>query len=210
MMDVKAAVGFVSAGSRAHVDVRAAGRSLLRIVHRSIHANFLNRFRSRCGQRLSDGQIRRCRGLNHPDARAGHQGDPGIVHNPGGSHLAGALAIEDVAGVHSIQQKTVAGVTLAIGPDRLVAQAGVGAAAAGKFRIDTGRKNGEPRKAARGQGNGLNLGLIKNVAVGGINGIHQRRFLLHRDRSADLPDFQRDVYRGGTIGLHQNRRNGIG
>ena len=76
--------------------------------------------------------------------------------------------------------------------------------AAGKFRIDAGRKDGEPREAARGQGDGLDLGFFQNVAVGGINGIHQRRLILHRDRCAHLPDFQRRVHRGGAIGLHQN------
>ena len=41
-MDVGLPVNVIRAGGSAHVDVRAARRSLLRVIHRSVHANFLN------------------------------------------------------------------------------------------------------------------------------------------------------------------------
>ena len=62
--------------------------------------------------------------------------------------MAGALAVEQIAGIDSIQKKRVAGVALAIGPDWLIAQAGVRAGAIWQFRIHTGRENGQPRETS--------------------------------------------------------------
>ena len=130
----------------------------------------------------------------------------GIVHDAGRGHLAGALAVEQVAGVDAIQQKAVAGVALAIGPDRLIAQAAVGAGAAGQFGIHSGRKNGQSGEAARGQRHGVDLLLFQNVTVGGVDRIHQR-VRLHLNHRAHLADRQRGVDRRGAVGLHRDGRN---
>ena len=58
-MDVRLAVDVVGAGRSAHVDVRAARGALLRVIHRGIHAKFLNRFGSGRRQRLPDRQVGR-------------------------------------------------------------------------------------------------------------------------------------------------------
>ena len=60
-----------------------------------------------------------------------------IVYDARGCYLTGAFTIEEIAGVDSIEQKTVAGVTLTVGPDGLVAQTAIGSRAAGKFRVHT-------------------------------------------------------------------------
>src|SRR6202167_2652516 len=58
-MQVGGAVDCVGARGGAHVNVRAAGGALLRVVHRSIDANLLNGFRGGSGERLTDGEIGR-------------------------------------------------------------------------------------------------------------------------------------------------------
>src|SRR5258708_35838689 len=135
---VSAAMKNVRAGSGAHINVRAAGGTLLGVIHAGIHAQFLDRFRSGSWQRLPDGEIRRCGALNHGGAGAGGAADAGVGDHPRGSPGTGALAIKKIAGVDTIQQKRVAGVALAVGPYRLVAEPGVGAGAAGKFGSDAG------------------------------------------------------------------------
>src|SRR5580700_4938862 len=60
-VNVSAAVNGVGAGGGAHVDVRAAGGSLLRVVHGGVDAKFLNGFWCGGWQGLADGQIRRRR-----------------------------------------------------------------------------------------------------------------------------------------------------
>src|ERR1700693_797839 len=117
--------------------MRAAGRTLLSVVHAGVDAQFLNAFGCGSWQRLTDGQIRRSGALYHSCAGAGGTAYAGVIHYACGSYLAGAFAVEEIAGVDSIEQKTVAGVTLAVGPDGLIAQAAVGAGAAGKFRVHT-------------------------------------------------------------------------
>ncbi len=112
----------IGAGGRAHVDVRAAGRSLLRIVHGRIHAQFLNGFGSRRRQRLADRQINRRRALDRGCRSAVGIRHTGVVYDAGRGHLAGALAIEQIAGIDAVEQETVAGIALAIGPDGLIAQ----------------------------------------------------------------------------------------
>ena len=130
-MNVSAAVKRVRAGRGAHVDVSATGGSLLRVIHGSVDAKFLNRLRSGRGQCLANGEIRRCRALKDFRRGAARAGNAGIVHNPCRRDLACALSIEEIAGVDAIQQKSIAGVALAIGPDRLIAQSGVHTGAVG-------------------------------------------------------------------------------
>src|SRR5208282_1553326 len=129
-MPVGFAVNGVGARSRAHVDVSAAGGALLRVVHRSVHAHLLNRLRSRSGQRLADGEVDGSGALNRSGARTGDSSHTGVVDDAGRGDLACALAVKQIAGVDSVQQETVAGIALAIGPDRLVAESAVGAGAA--------------------------------------------------------------------------------
>jgi hypothetical protein len=66
---------------------------------------------------------------------------PGVVYDSGRSYLAGALAVEQVAGIDAVQQEAVAGVALAV--TKWVDCPGtVGAGAAGQFSI-TQEKNGQ-------------------------------------------------------------------
>src|SRR5258707_2300113 len=46
-VNVGPAVNSIGSGGSIHIDVGAAGRTLLRVVHRSVHVEFLNRLR--CG-----------------------------------------------------------------------------------------------------------------------------------------------------------------
>ncbi len=139
--------------------MRAAGCALLGVIHRCVDADLLNGFRSGRGKRVADGEIDRGAGLNHAAAaRIAHAG--AWAHAVGG-HLAGALAVEQVAGVDAVQQKAVAGVALAVGPDGSVAQAGVDAGATGQFGIDAGREDSHPGKAAGGQRDRLDLRSIE-------------------------------------------------
>ena len=80
-VNVQIAVNDVGAGGGAHVDVRAAGGTLLRIVHGSVYAKFLNGFRGGRRQGLADRQIRRCRALNYFRGGAGRAGNASVVHN---------------------------------------------------------------------------------------------------------------------------------
>ncbi len=56
-MAVELPVNVVRARGRAQVDVSAAGRSLFGVVHRSVHAHFLNGFGRRRGDRLADREV---------------------------------------------------------------------------------------------------------------------------------------------------------
>ena len=58
-MDIGLPVKVVGARGRAQVDVRAAGRPLLRVVHRGIHADLLDRLRSWRRDRVADREIDR-------------------------------------------------------------------------------------------------------------------------------------------------------
>ena len=63
-------------------------------------------------------------------AAAGAGWTPVMLMTRERGHLAGALAVEEIAGVHAIQQERVGSIALAVGPDGRVAQAGVRARAA--------------------------------------------------------------------------------
>ena len=52
------------------------------------------------------------------------------------AHLAGGVSVEQVVGADAVQGEAVAGVAVSVGEDRLVAQAGVGAGAAEKIRVN--------------------------------------------------------------------------
>ena len=104
-VDVGRAVIFVGARGGAQVDMRARGRTLLRIVHRCVDPDFGNGFRRGRGNGVADREINRGRRLDDAAAAAGAGLHAGRVDDARRSHLAGALAIEQVAGVNAIQQK---------------------------------------------------------------------------------------------------------
>ena len=205
-MQVKVAVDRVGAGSGAHINVRAAGGTLLSVVHRGVDANLLNGFRGGSGKGLSDGEIGRCGALNHAAITAGSSTDARIVHNACGGHLAGALTIEQILGIHAIQQKGVAGIALSVGPDGLIAQAGVRARTGWELGAHSGRKNGQPGEATGWQWNGFELRFVENIAIRGVHGVEQRGFL-DGDGRSDLADFQCGVQAYGAIGLNQDGGN---
>ena len=109
-------------------------------------------------------------------------------------------------GVDPIQQKSIAGVALAVGPDRLIAQATVGPRAAGEFCIYSGRKNGESGEAACGQRYGVDLCFVQDVTVRRIDGIDQR-LGLDFDHRSHLAHRKGRVDRRGAVGLHRDRWN---
>src|SRR6202007_1650863 len=109
-MNVATAVEGIGARGGAHVDMSTAGRALLRVVHRGIDADLLNGLRGRRRDRLTDRQVDESRALNWRCAGAGRIRHAGVVHDASRCDLAGALAVEQVAGVDAIYQKTVAGI----------------------------------------------------------------------------------------------------
>src|SRR5208282_4551711 len=119
-IDVSAAVETVGAGRCAHVNVGAAGGTLLGVVHGGIDAKFFDGFGRGSGKRLADGEIGRSCALKRFGSRAGNAGgaaDTGVVDDASGSDLAGAFAVEEIAGVDAVEKESVAGVALAVGPD---------------------------------------------------------------------------------------------
>src|SRR6202040_4354786 len=64
-MDVRATMDGVGAGRGAHVDMRAAGGTLLSVIHTGVDAQFLDGFRRGSRQRLSNSEIRRRGALDH-------------------------------------------------------------------------------------------------------------------------------------------------
>ena len=198
-MNVRVAVECVGSRLGAHVQVRARGRPLLRVVHRGVHAHLFNGFRRRAGDGVADGKINRCAALDDAPGRA--IAAARVVHHAERGHLAGALAVEQVRGVHPIQQKRIGSIALAVGPDGRVAQAGVDAGAAGQLGAHARGLNRQPGKAAGCQRRQVDLRVVQNVAVGGVHGVHQRRGF-HQNGFAGLAHLERGVHRGSTIGLH--------
>src|SRR6266576_6899677 len=133
-MHVSTSVDIVGPGRSAHIDVRAARRALLRVVHGSVHTNFSDGFRSRRRNGFADGEINRRAALNRYSAEGRGGAAARVIHNAGGSHLARALTIEEAKGIDPVQQVGVAGVTLAVGPDRGVTQTRIRSGPGGEFR----------------------------------------------------------------------------
>jgi len=205
-------VEIVGAGGGAHVDVGAAGGTLLGVVHGSVDAKFFDGIGRGSGESLADGEIGRGGALERLGGSAGDAGgaaDAGVVDDAGAGDLTGAFAVEEIAGVNPVEEECVAGVALAIRPDGEIAEAGVDARAAGEFGVDAGRENGDAGKAAGGKRNGLELGFLENVAVGGVDGVHQGAGF-NGDGGADLADFEDGVDGGGAIGLHDDGWNSLG
>src|ERR1700730_131126 len=90
-MDVRAAMQGVGTGCGTHIDMRAAGGTLLSVVHAGVDAQYVNGFGCGCWQRLTDGEIRRGGALYHGCTGTGGAADPGIIYYTRGSYLAGAF-----------------------------------------------------------------------------------------------------------------------
>ena len=185
VMEVCAAVEGVGPGLGAHIDVRAGGGSLLCVVHGGVDADLLDGLGRRRRHGVADGQVNR--GAAGHNAAAAVVGLARVVDDPEGGDLAGALAVEQVAGVHPIDEEAVGGVALPVGPDGRIAQAAVGAGAAGELDVDAGRKRGNAGKAAGRQGDGFQLGFIQHIAHRGVHGVHQRS-RVDGHRRGDLAD----------------------
>src|ERR1700742_911052 len=124
-MAVESAMKFVSARSGAERDVRAGGRALLSVVHGRVDLPLLNGFRRWCRDGVADGEIDGSNRLNDAaDTKAA--GDTGAVDDARGADLTRALAVEEIAGIDAVKREAVGGVALTVGPDGLIAEAGVG------------------------------------------------------------------------------------
>src|ERR1700735_4235954 len=200
-MNVCVTVAFVAAGARAHVNVRAAVRALLRVVHGGVDSNFRDALRRWRGNGVADGEIDGS--AAGTDAPASVVGLAGVIDDAEGLNLAGAFAIEQVAGVDAVEEKGIRGVALAVGPNRRVAKAAIAAGPAWQLCVDARRHDGQAGKAAGGQRNRVDLRLIEHVAVGGVNCIQKGRGF-DGDRLAHLADLQGGIYRRCAVGLHKN------
>ena len=181
----------------------AAGRTLLRVVHRSIHADFFQSFRCGCRNRVADCEVDRRRALLH--ATAARVADASVIHHASRTHLARRLAVEQVAAVDAVELEGVRCIALAIGPDRRIAEPGVNTRTAGQFSIHAGRHDRNARKAAGWQRNRLKLGLVQNVAVGRIDGVHQWA-RIDRHGIGHCARLQVRGQRDGAVGLYLDRR----
>ena len=204
-MDVGRSVILIGARRGAHVNMRARRGTLLRVVHRGVDPNFLEHLRRRRGNRVADGEVDRRQRLNHA-ARAGAGRNAGAVDHARRRHLAGALAVEQVAGIHAVEQKAVRSVALSVGPDGSVSQPADGAGAAGEFSIHAGGENRHSGKASRGQGHRFDLRRVEHIAVGGVHGIHQRRGVDFDGLALGGRDAQLGIHGGGAVGLHGDVR----
>ncbi|HEX3878279.1 MAG TPA: hypothetical protein VHW24_14910 [Bryobacteraceae bacterium] len=81
----------------------------------------------------------------------GRAGLTGIQRVARGFDLAGGFAVKDVVGGYAVNGEAVAGVALAVGPDRLVTEAGVGAGGIHEIGGEAGAQDGQLREAARAE-----------------------------------------------------------
>ena len=125
-----------------------------------------------------------------------------------GGDLAGAFAVEEIAGINAVEEEGVTGVALAVGPDGEIAEASVGAGAAGEFGVHAGREDGQAGETAGGQGNGFELIFFEDVAIGGVDGVQQRSGF-DSYGGADLANFEGGVHGGGAISLNADRGNAL-
>ena len=86
-MHVGSAVNVVCAGRGAHVDVRTAGPALLRVIHRSVHAHFRNRFRSWRRNGFANRKINGSAALDRNGTESGSGADTSVIHDARGIDL---------------------------------------------------------------------------------------------------------------------------
>ena len=188
------AVDLIGSGLGDHADVGAAVGSLGGVVHGRVDGDFLDGLDRRSGQRLADGVV----DGDALDGAARAETLAGVEHEAILAHLAGRVSVEQVVGADAIERKTVAGIALPVGENSLVAEAGIGSAAADEIGMHAGTQNGQLRETAGGQRSLLNSGLLDHVAVGRIDLVHQgdRR---HFHRGGHRAHLQVAVDGGGAV-----------
>ena len=207
-MTVERAVKLIGAGVVLSRDVRAGCRTLLRVVHGGVDADFCNCLRRRRGDGVADGEIDGRDRLNDTaGAEAG--GDAGAVDDARGGDLAGALAVEEVAGVDAVEREAVGGVALAVGPDGLHCRGRSWRRCRREVRALTpGDRMATPVKLPVGSGIDSICCLVEHVAVGGVDGI-QQRIHVDRDGFVDRADSKLGGKRDGAIRLNEDSREAL-
>src|SRR5580692_7662988 len=82
-VNIRRAVNGICARRGAQVDVGAAGRALLRVVHGRVDAKLLNGLWGGCGQGLADGEIGRRGALNYLGRSAARTRNARVIYNSG-------------------------------------------------------------------------------------------------------------------------------
>ncbi len=182
--------------------MRTAVVALCGVVLRGVDGNFLNGIRRRSGKSLSNCPIHRCAGL---DGTACTEVFTGVEHEAVFTNLAGRIAVKDVVGADPVQGKAVAGVSVPVREDGLIAKARVRATAAEEVRMNARAENCQLREAA-----GAQRGRFDGV---GINDIADRRIhLVHQRHSghfycgADRSHHQSRIHSGRTVAGNQDFR----
>ena len=194
------AVQLVSAGFGEHADVRSAVGALSSVVHGGIDGNFLNGLGRRSRESLSNCPIHRRAGL---DFAAGAEALTDIEYEAVFANLAGGVSVEEIVGADAVHGEAVAGVTLAVGENRLVAESGVAASATEEVGVNTRAHDRQLREAAGSERSLLNGGRIHDIAGSGVHLVHER--------GADDVYFGRHgsdleicLHGGGTVSIHQH------
>ena len=199
----------VRSRSGAHIDVRAARGALLRVIHGSVYAKFFDGFRSGRGQCLANRQIgRRCalKRLRRGARKAGGAAKPVLFTTRADATELVLLPLKRLLASTPFSRNVLLVSRWPLAQMGWLPSPVLTPVPAGELRVHSGRKNGQAREAARRQRNRFDLVLFENVAVGGVNGVHQRRGF-DGDRGADFADFKRRVHRCGAVALHGNRGN---
>ena len=161
-----------------------------------------NCFRSGCGQRLADGQIGRCRGLNHPDARAASPSlRPVLLTIRAEATWLVLLPLKMLLASTPFNRKLLLVSRWPLAQIGWLPKPALAPLPLGSSALTPGERMASPVKLPVGKGMDLDFRFLQDVSVCGIDGIHQRRLFLHRNRRADLPDLQRHVDGGGAISL---------
>ena len=201
-VNIGCAVKNIRAGGGAEIDVRAGCRTLLRVIHGSVHADFRDGLGRGRGDGVADGQVNGGSGLDDSATAAWAGLDAGRVDDARGGDLAGAFAVEEIAGVNAIQQKRIRSVALAIGPDGRVSETGVCAGSSAQLCGNPrglGRKTG---KTPGGQRHRFNLRFVHDVTYRGVHGVHQRRAFHFDGFALGCGNFQLRIERCRAVGLH--------
>ncbi len=129
---VNLAVVVIAARGRSDLDVGSAVGTALRVVHGGPDTDFFNHLRRRRGQAIAvgsgDSRVR----LRLP-TQTGSLTNIERVSLRG--VLAGSLAVEKIRYIDAVDLERIACVALSIGPERLIAQTGIGANAGQQFRV---------------------------------------------------------------------------
>src|ERR1700723_3317946 len=162
-------------------NVRAAGHSLRRVVHRSRHVHFFDRLHRSRRHPPTNRVVNRSAGLRLPRRRKRFAG---IQDEASSVVVARRFSVEQIVRVHRVESEAVARVSLAIRPDRLIPHAGPPALSRQKIRVHTRRKNRQLRKASSSERNVLDQVAAQRISIRRVRLVHQRRsFYGHRSRN---------------------------